>query len=227
MLSFVFGMDVMILRENAFSSDDAVVLTTHERLAYFSAAFQGEVDARFNPKKDPPLDDLLHNVIVAGGRTVVIDEDYFISCEDMVHGLERFIDGEAESDRLDIIVACSRRVVGDRLLAFLVMYCGIYNIVFDKQGAELTQSLEDLLKRKRSRFDARELVEPYCWSSFWKKEKRTEFTDAECQRVPLARTAPIEVRDDCQEQKPQKVVFDVGEAREICIQFEIRTIEKN
>ena len=103
------AVEEMFLQKDAFSSDSVVVLTTHERFAYFSAVLQGDVDARFNPKNDPALDDLLHNVIVAGGKTVVIDEDYFMSIDDLIHGLERFVDNEAERGRLDIIVVCSRR----------------------------------------------------------------------------------------------------------------------
>lgn len=224
MLHGVLGMDVMLLQEDSFSSDVAVVLTTHERFAYFSAAFQGEVDARFNPKKDPALDDLLHNIIVAGGRTVIIDEDYFMSCDDLVHGLERFVDAEPHPDRLNIIVVCSRRLAGDCLLAYLVMYCGINNIVFDKQGTDLTVSLAALLKQNQSRYDTRELVERFNWSSFWQKDRNVVDLNSELPSLSDGYASPSEKNSDYQEQKSQEMIIDTGDARKICIQFEIRTI---
>lgn len=220
----VFGMDVMFLQEGAFSSDTAVVLTTHERFAYFSAVFSEEVDARFNPKKDPPLDDLLHNVIVAGGKTVIIDEDYFMNHLDLVHGLERFVDNEVERERLDIFVVCSTRHAGDRLLAFLVMYCGIYNIVFGKQGSEITLSLGSLLKKKRARHEVRELVEPFCWSRFWRKGGASERMHLESPGTKPVQTQIIEQVGDRQKQNSQEVVFDVRDMKKIAIQFKIRTI---
>ena len=217
-------MDVMFLQEGAFSSDTAVVLTTHERFGYFSAVFAEEVDARFNPKKDPSLDDLLHNIIVAGGKTVVIDEDYFMNHLDLVHGLERFVDNEAERERLDIFVVCSGRHAGDCLLAFLVTYCGIYNIVFGKQGADITLSLKALIKKKRARHEVRDLVEPFCWSRFWSKGGDFEHMHSESSGSQSAHTQMVELPSDRKEQNSREVVLDVHDVKQIAIQFKIRTM---
>ncbi len=219
------AVEEVFLQKDAFSSDSVVVLTTHERFAYFSAVLQGDVDARFNPKNDPALDDLLHNVIVAGGKTVVIDEDYFMSIDDLIHGLERFVDNEAERGRLDIIVVCSRRSTGDRLLAFLVMYCGIYDIIFDKQGTDITVCLERMLKKRRARCDVHELVAQFCWSSFWQGERIRDEENSKAVKLPVSQ-APKDVhRVVFLNREPSEVLIDVEGGCMIGIQFKIRTIK--
>lgn len=219
------AVEEMFLQKDAFSSDSVVVLTTHERFAYFSAVLQGDVDARFNPKNDPALDDLLHNVIVAGGKTVVIDEDYFMSIDDLIHGLERFVDNEAERGRLDIIVVCSRRSIGDRLLAFLVMYCGIYDIIFDKQGTDITVCLERMLKKRRARCDVHELVAQFCWSSFWQRERIRDKENSKAVKLPVSQ-APKDVhRVVFLNRESSEVLIDVEGGGMIGIQFKIRTIK--
>ena len=152
------------MANGAYSPASTVVLTTHERYSYFSAALGDGIDAHFNPKDEPPLEDLLHNIIIARGKLVIVDEAFFISPDDMALGLERYFSSEEHFERLEIIVVCSQRYPGDRLLAFLVMYCGIYNIVFGKQGAEISLELEHLLRQPNTRREVLPLIECEKWS---------------------------------------------------------------
>lgn len=149
--------------DNAFRAEKAVVLTTHERSSLYLPVLGDRADIRFDPCREPPLEDLLHNVIVAGGSLVVIDEAFFRSIDDMAVGLERFVRQNPHCERLKLIVVCSHRKPDDRLLAFLVMYCGIYNIIFDSTGACVSADLADLIRHDNARKDVIGLIEAGRW----------------------------------------------------------------
>lgn len=144
-------------------SSGAVVLTTHERSGYFTSVLGEDIDLRFNPHHEGTLEDVLHNTIAAGGDLVIIDEAFFISADDMAIGLERFFRKESHPERLKIIIVCTHREVGDFLLAFLVMYCGIYNIIYGKSGIDVSIDLSKLIQRNNTRADVLHLAEAGCW----------------------------------------------------------------
>lgn len=141
----------------------AVVLTTHERSGYFTSVLGEDIDLRLDPKQDGSLQDDLHNVMVAGGRLVVIDEAHFIDVDDMAYGLEEFVQSEKDADRIRIVVVCTQRKEGDALLAFLVAYCGIFDIIYDLAGVDVSLQLIKLLESKSRRSDVLHLLETQCW----------------------------------------------------------------
>ncbi len=147
-----------------YSPGSTVVLTTHERSSYFYAALGNEIDVHFDPKHDPDLKDMLYNISVSGGKLVVIDEDYFTDSADMVCGLEEFIDGSNRSEHLNFIVVCSHRNAGDPLLAHLVTYCQIFDVVYGKQGVDIVLALTEVLNVPRKRFQTAELVHCARWN---------------------------------------------------------------
>ncbi len=145
-------------------SRGAVVLTTHERSGYFTSVLGHDIDLRLSPKRDFVLDDALHNISVAGGKLVVIDEAFFVDPDDMALGLERFFRNERNPERLRLIVVCTHRKEGDLLLAFLVMYCGIFDIIYGKTGVDISIDLVKLMQRSNTRSDVLHLAEAGCWS---------------------------------------------------------------
>lgn len=141
----------------------AVVLTTHERSGYFTSVLGRDIDLRLDPKQGVSLQDDLHNVMVAGGKLAIIDEAHFIDVDDMAYGLEGFVRSEKDPDRLRIVVVCTQRKEGDALLAFLVAYCGIFDIIYDLAGVDVSMQLIRLLERGNKRVDVLDLVESQCW----------------------------------------------------------------
>lgn len=141
-----------------YSSRSCVVLTTPERFNLFSSVLGDEVDARFDPETTRPLEGLLEAIALSGGETVVLDEAHFYNDRDLEEGLDRYLDGDtARWHPMRFIVVCSRRSADDPLLAHLAMYDGIYDLVFDAQGAEVSACLMRLLERRNRRSDIREI----------------------------------------------------------------------
>ena len=151
-------------------SNGAVVLTTHERSGYFTSVLGDDIDLRFNPNHEGALENVLHNTIAAGGNLAIIDEAFFIKADDMATGLESFFRQESHPERLKFIVVCTHREVGDVLLAFLVMYCGIYNIIYGKSGIDVSIDLGRLMERDNTRSDVLHLAE----AGRWRKAKIAE-----------------------------------------------------
>lgn len=143
---------------SGYSPRSCVVLTTPERFTLFSSVLGEEVDAHFDPELTRPLDELLEMAALSGGRTVVLDEAHFYSLRDLQEGLDRYLDSEMPRRHpMRFIVVCSRRTAGDPFLAHVAMYDGIYDIVFDAQGAEVSVHLARLLERENRRDDIREI----------------------------------------------------------------------
>ena len=149
--------------EKKRTPSDVVVLTTHERSGYFTAVLGDDIDLRFNPHQEGALEDVLHNTIVAGGTLAIIDEAHFIDADDMAVGLERFFREEPHPERLRLIVVCTHRQAGDPLLAFLVLYCGIHNIIYGKTGVDVSIELSRLIDRDNTRADVLHLAESGRW----------------------------------------------------------------
>lgn len=149
----------------SYDPTGVVVLTTHERSGYFTSVLGDDIDLRFNPHRELALRNLLHNTIVAGGNLAVIDESFFMDADDMAIGLEEFFREERHPERLKLIVVCTQREEGDLFLAFLVMYCGIYNIIYGKTGVEVSLDLDRLLRRDNTRSDVLHLAEAGRWST--------------------------------------------------------------
>lgn len=146
--------------EEGFVSESTVVLTTQERMSWFSAVLGDGVDARFDPVATCPLDEFLGNVATAGGKMVVLDEDHFLSVEEMVSGLAAYLnDATRVQGALRIVIVCSERQPGDEVLAFLTMYCGLYDIVYGRQGPLLSKGLAMVLRRRNTRLDVLELLD--------------------------------------------------------------------
>lgn len=141
----------------------AVVLTTHERSGYFTSVLGDDIDLRFGPLRSGSFYNLLHNIVVAGGRLVIVDEAFFIDVDDMALGFEQFFSCERDPKRLKFVVVCTRRSKGDLLLAFLVMYCGIYNIVYGKNGVDVSIELDRLMRRENTRADVIDLAQDLGW----------------------------------------------------------------
>lgn len=163
-------LDVQLGGNNAFSG--AVVLTTHERCGYFTSVLGENIDLRLNPRREGPLADILHNVIVAGGNLVIIDEAFFIDVDEMARGLEAFVEHENDAERLRIIIVCTQRHEGDDFLAFLVGFCGIYDIIYGVRGVGVSVRLSKLLLRRNTRADVLNLVQLLGWQSMKEHKKR-------------------------------------------------------
>lgn len=199
-------------------SRKAVVLTTHERSGYFSAVLGGDCDFRFDSKREAALGDLLHNIVTAGGEFVVVDEAYFINPDDMAFGLEHYVNCEPHPERLKIIVVCSQRYPGDMLLAFLVMYCGIFNVIYGKTGVDIGVELEQMLLKDRRRSDVLQLIDHGRWSSIAKRPIEKSEQDMTLDGYPAT-------QDDVQAdlRRGEDIVLDVTNAKLIKINVAIKT----
>lgn len=143
-----------------FSARSCVVFTTPERFELFGSVLGEGVDARFDPEKTRPLDAFLETVAVSGGRTIVLDEAHFYTIEDLCGGLERYLDGKAAARHpMRFIVVCSRRMAADSALARLALYCGIYDLIYDAQGAQVSVELGRVLRRPNRRHDILEVFQ--------------------------------------------------------------------
>lgn len=146
-------------------SGAAVVFTTHERSGYFTAILPDDVDMRFTRDGTLPFEDELHNIVVAGGSLAIIDEAHFPEPDDMALGLERFVRRQGNARRLKIIVMSTERQEGDMLLAFLVTYCGIFNIVYGMHGVNVVAELNHLLAHDNTWEDVMDLADAYRWET--------------------------------------------------------------
>ena len=203
---------------NTVSLCKAVVLTTHERSSYFSTILGDDIDMRFDSQREPALGDLLHNIIVAGGDLAIVDEAYFISPNDMALGLEHFVNFESHPERLRIIVVCSQRCPGDMLLSFLVMYCGIFNIVYGKNGVDIGTALSLMVSKDKCRADVLQLIDHGRWENVCKRlvEKSAQMKSPcpPLDESSVEETAPQEEGD---------LVLDVTDAKYLKINVSIKT----
>ena len=198
----------------------ALVLTTHERSGYFSAVLGDDVDMRFNPRREPSLEDMLHNTALVGGRLAVVDEAFFLRPDDMALGLERFVGAEKNARRLKIIVVCSRRNSGDELLAFLVMYCGIYNIIYGKSGSDLSLELARLMRRDNTRSNVLHLAE----SGRWKKgggqhNRNPSQSHKDKGKKTVSAEEPLVIKEG-----RNSLFVNTSDGRKLSVQIEIKTI---
>ena len=206
--------------EKRRTSNDVVVLTTHERSGYFTAVLGDDIDLRFNPHQEGALEDVLHNAIVAGGALAIIDEAHFIDADDMAVGLERFFQDEAHPERLRLIVVCTHRQAGDPLLAFLVLYCGIHNIIYGKTGVDVSVELSKLIERDNTRADVLHLAE----SGRWQATKRVGLQlslDDNASGEPIGRDVP---EKDAFKSISRDVLIDVEGARLLNLHIEISAV---
>lgn len=199
----------------------AVVLTTHERSGYFTSVLGDDIDLRFDPQQGGALHDVLHNVVVAGGKLVILDEAFFIDVDEMALGLERFFTHEKDPKRLRFIVVCTRRGKGDLLLAFLVMYCGIYNIIYGKSGIDLSIELSRLIERDNTRADVIDLVQDLGWGCA-KQYGSLRFAE----EAPAGTHAAT--RDDGETADPVMLdqVIELGDKRVLNLHIELLTDEE-
>ncbi len=142
-----------------FSADSCVVLTTPERVNYFSSVLGEEIDLRFDPEATNPLADFLVNVFLSGGKTVILDEAHFYTAGHMLEGIDRYLDEkELKIGTLRLVVVCSRRRSDDPVLLHLASYCGLYDLIWDVSGTDLSVRLSSLLCCPNSRKDVLEIL---------------------------------------------------------------------
>ncbi|MGI6032319.1 MAG: hypothetical protein ACOX69_02755 [Coriobacteriales bacterium] len=147
------------MERDGYSSCSSVVLTTSERLNLFTSVLGDGVDARLDPDETLPLDDFLCNVACARGKLVVLDEFHFYEVDDLLVGLERFLDIWPDlARRLRIVVVCSQRKAGDPVLTRLAAYCQIPDLIWDCRGGDVTIGLAEMLRKPCSRVDVLELL---------------------------------------------------------------------
>ena len=148
------------MQERSYTPESIVVLTTQERFNLFGCIVGAGVDARFDPALTLPLHDFLANCAASGARLVILDEAHFVRARDLVEGLTSYLDDAQERPSLlDFIVVCSQRQAGDALLAHLVTYCGLYDIVYGCEGAALSAELSRLIRHPNTRHDVLELLQ--------------------------------------------------------------------
>lgn len=134
--------------------ESITVLTTEERADWYKAVFGNGADYVFNPVRTDPLGQYLTNLRIAHGSIAVLDEGHFITPLVLSRGVKAFVDSESGMGGLRLILVCSGRKPGDRLLAFLTTYCGLYDIVCATEPIEIMSALEQLVRKPNDRFNA-------------------------------------------------------------------------
>ena len=143
-----------------YPSSAIAVFTTVERYDYFSAAVGVEADFRLDPRASIPFELELTNLAGAGAAAVVIDDAHFMSVADMVSGIAAFLNNPAhQSSKMRLIVVCPHRMPGDIWLSYLAGYCGVYDIIFNCEGVQITMALLRLLDRPNTRLDVLDILE--------------------------------------------------------------------
>lgn len=141
-----------------YSPRSCVLLTTPERFGLFGPVLGEGIDVRFDPELTCPLDGMLKVAALSGGKTIVLDEAHFYSARDLQEGLDDYLDGPMSLRYpMRFIVVCSRRTAADPLLAHLAMYDGIYDLVFDAQGSEVSVQLARIIQKTNIRGDIQEI----------------------------------------------------------------------
>lgn len=147
------------MNSGRYPARSIVVLTTEERSNLFAAVIGEGADMRFSPRDTAPLFDFLVNCAVSGGRLVVLDEEHFIDVDDLMNGVEAYLDDpSATQPALDFIVVCSEREPGDPILYRLATYCGIYDLIYQCEGGEVAIALERLLRVPNTRKDVLDVL---------------------------------------------------------------------
>lgn len=136
------------------SFESVTVLTTEERSDCFRAVFGMEAHYVFDPSKTDPLGAYLSNLRIGQGSLVILDEYHFPSPEMLLMGVKSYVDDPGNMQgKMRIIVVCPARKPGDRLLAYLTMYCQVFDIICEEDCIELADHLEQLVRTPNRRND--------------------------------------------------------------------------
>lgn len=147
--------------DRPWAPGSVVVLTTEERAHLFGAVFGHSHDFRFDPVQTNPLEGFLVNCASSGARLVVLDEAHFIEFELAMEGLRGYLDGASvHMPAMQLVVVCPDRSPGDGLLFNLATYCGVYDIVYACDDADLCLSLARIAREGNTRRDVIELIRP-------------------------------------------------------------------
>lgn len=140
---------------HGIASDSIVVLTTLERVELYRSVLGDDIDARHDARETTPLDAFMNMCASSGCGLFVIDEAHFVRPEDMLEGIEAYVDDTCPRKREPrLVIVCSERHAGDRMLARYATYCGIYDIVCGCDGAELSAEIANVAHRPRTRREA-------------------------------------------------------------------------
>lgn len=141
-----------------YSPRSCVLLTTPERFGLFGPVLGEGIDVRFEPDLTRPLVGMLKMAAVSGGETIVLDEAHFYSPRDLQEGLDGYLDDPISLRHpMRFIVVCSRRKAADPFLAHIAMYDGIYDIIFDAQGSEVSVQLARIIEKTNCRGDIQQI----------------------------------------------------------------------
>ena len=139
--------------------ESIIVLTTEERSSLFVSVIGSGADMRFTPRDTTPLRDFLINCALSGGELAILDEEHFIDVDDLVHGVESYLDDpEAPAPLLRLVIVCSARVPGDPVLYWLATYCGLYDIVYGCEGGDVSAALAKVLHAPNTRRDVLDVL---------------------------------------------------------------------
>lgn len=136
------------------SFEKVTVLTTEERSDWYKAVFGMEAHYVFDPAKTEPLASYLSNLRIGRGSLVVLDEAHFLSADMLLMGVKGYVDDPRNADgKMRLLIVCSDRHPGDKLLAYLTMYCHVFDIVCAEGCIELVSQLEQLVRTPNKRSD--------------------------------------------------------------------------
>ena len=134
--------------------ESVTVLTTEERSDWFKAVFGMEAHYVYDPSKTEPLGLYLSNLRIGHGSLVVLDEAHFPSADMLLMGVKSYVDDSHNMNgNMRLVVVCPGRKPGDRMLAYLTMYCQLFDIICAEDGIELISQLEQLVRMPNRRND--------------------------------------------------------------------------
>lgn len=136
------------------SFESVTVLTTEERSDWYRAVFGMEAHYVYDPSKTDPLGAYLSNLRIGRGSLVILDEAHFLSAEMLLMGVKSYVDDPCNAESaMRIVVVCSGRQPGDRMLAYLTMYCQVFDIICAVECIDLVDELEQLIRTPNRRND--------------------------------------------------------------------------
>lgn len=136
------------------SFESVTVLTTEERSDWYKAVLGMEAHYVFDPSQTDSLGSYLSNLRIGKGSLVILDEPHFLSAEMLLMGVKNYVDDPRNAEsKMRIIVVCPGRKPGDRMLAYLTMYCQIFDIICAEDCFELMAHLEQLIRTPNKRSD--------------------------------------------------------------------------
>ena len=159
-----------------FNPKTTTVFTIPERVMLYKETLGGNLDVQYENDGILTFADKLENVSKSGGKTVVIDTDYFVHLQDLRRNLKLWCDELAFKRRnVRICVLCFSPWADKQFVRFLIQYCMIFDVICYEDINKWQKLLFETLEKPRTRKNVLSLM-----SEFDNEEMKGNAYEKEC-----------------------------------------------